>query len=153
MEKIIKQFTIIIAGGAMALSFGCDLGLVPDETGQGAAGSAGNGGSADFAPDSITDVTLFGTSNPGTGDFDTSGNFTISFTGTTYYLVDSGGLDSGTYTYTKTSNNTGTVVLAETDGAGIVTAVATFTSATAGNYLATGSGEITGQETGSFILD
>ena len=25
MEKIIKQFTIIIAGGAMALSFGCGI--------------------------------------------------------------------------------------------------------------------------------
>ncbi len=148
MKKIIRQLTIIIAGGAIALSFGCGIDGLIDDLRAGLKDDVEE--ELTFAPASFDGKTFRGTVISGTDNMNTSGNFTISFAGTTYYLVDSGGLDSGTYTYTKTSNNTGTVVLAET-GAEIVTAVATFTSATAGNYLATAG--VDGQETGSFILD
>ena len=150
MEKIIRQLTIVIAGGALALSFGCDLGLVPDETGQGAAG---NGGSTDFAPDSLDGKTFRGSRLTNSGDFNTPGNFTVSYIGSTFYLVNTtGGAETGNYTYTK-SGNTGTVVYTETGVAGTVISVGTFASATAGTYISTGSGGITGQETGTFILN
>ncbi len=145
MEKIIRQLTIVIAGGALALSFGCDLGLVPDETGQGAAG---NGGSTDFAPDSIDGVTLYGTSTPGTGDLDSSGPYTLSFDGGTFVLVDSDGTTIGPYTYAKTGPNTSTGTITLTEG--IITTLTTFTSATAGTFESTGSGGITGTQSGSF---
>ena len=129
----------------MALSIGC-------------GGAELDKGSSGFAPDSIggkVAITTINGATPAPGGPPSTGNSTITFSATGYTDNWSGGgastSDNGTYTYTKTSNITGTVVMTETGGAGIVTAVATFTSATSGNYLATAG--VDGQETGSFIMD
>ena len=151
MKKIIRQLTIVIAGGAIALSFGCGIdGLIDDLR---AELKDDIEEELTFAPTSIDGKTVHGSRLTNSGDFDTPGSFTITYVGSTFYMVDSGGTETGTYIYTKTSSNTGTVVYTETGVAGTVTSVGTFASATAGTYINTGGGGITGQETGTFTID
>ena len=154
MVKTIKQFTIILFAAAMALSFGCGIeGLIDDLRNE---LKDDIGGSVDFAPDSIDGVTLHGTFTSGTGDFASSAGWTLSIDSGIFVLVEvADGTTTGPYTYTKTGPNTATWVLTfaadafNTDGT--VTILTTFTSATTGTYISTGSGGITGTQSGSFF--
>ncbi len=143
MEKIIKQLTIIIAGGALALSFGCGIeDLIKDLRED----------LKDYAPYSLAGRTLHGTRTSHSGSFDTAGPFTLTFTDTAFTLVNTTGgtTETGTYTYSKTFTNAGTIVLTDPTEVGNVTYEISFTSDTASTYTATGSGELTGSETGIF---
>ena len=145
MKQIIKQLTIIITGGAMALSFGCGIDDLIDDVKDEIEDEVA------FAPTSLSGKTIHGSRTQNAGFFDTPGSFTLSFiNGNSFVLVDTGGTDQGTYTYTKTSSITGTVVLTQTGVDGTVNVVATFTSATGGTYIMVEDGE---PETGTFTMN
>ena len=144
MEKIIKQFTYIILGGAMALSIGC-------------GGAELDKGSSGFAPDSIggkiATITVVGTP---TGDLALgSGISTITFSGSTYTEAGDAipGVDIGTYIYTKDAPGMANIILTSTTHSTVGTVILTFTSYTAGTYAYTLSSGGTGSQSGTFTLN
>jgi hypothetical protein len=143
MEKIIKQSSLIILAGIMAFSLGCGGGRGPFLPGS----------SSDFAPTSISGETTAHTITSGSGDYGSSGTFTLTFTATTFVLTGGPGIadESGSYVYTRNSGTSGTIALTRSAG-GLTTAALTFSSATAGSYVVTGSAGLSGTQTGTFTL-
>ena len=147
MEKIIEQLILIIAGGVMALSFGCGVEELIDDL------RSELNDDEDFAPTSLDGKTLHLSTNSAS-EGPTSGIYTITFTGAVYTINDNSTSNSGTYTYNKTASNQGKIVFVS--GSGTENISLSFTSHTSGNYSlvhTAGSGEITGQETGTFIIN
>ena len=130
----------------MALSFGCGIEDLIDDL------RSELNSDTDFAPTSLAGKTFQGTVNSGTGGLLNTGSFTITFTGTSFSLVDSAGNDSGTYTYTKTGANLATAVLNSVDGDS-TTATITFPSPTSGSYSAVKTTGAPGTQTGTFIMN
>jgi len=142
MKKLIVSLCAFAALVLLALVLsGCGGGADPnsanDSSNSGGSTNTNTGG--DFAPASIGGKTF----NGHIGGTTTVWQIVFTCTGTTgdYSYSENGRhLDSGSYTYTKTSPSTATLHLA--DG---TTLQLTYTSATGGNYLIPSS-----SETGTF---
>ena len=97
MVKTIKQFTIIHLAAAMALSFGCGMPELIDDL---------RDELKDNAPYSMNGKILNGTRTYWSTGFLPDGSFTLTFTDTTFSLVNIGGsTETGTYTYSNTFND------------------------------------------------
>ena len=143
MEKIIKQFTYIILGGAMALNIGC-------------GGAELDKGSSGFAPDSIDGKIATITVVTSDGDLNVlPGSSTITFSGSTYTEVGAAIPlnDTGTYVYTKDAPGMANIVLTSSTHSTVGTVILTFTSYTTGTYAYTLSSGGTGSQSGTFTIN
>ena len=153
MGKIIKQLTIIIAGGALALSFGCGLDTELSDWLNDKADEFKDEITA-FAPDLIDGKTAHMSIMFGSGESPTTGSFTITYSTTTYSLADTGGTmtnETGTYSYDKTASNQATIVHMSDGDSGTISL--TFLSHTSGNYSYVNTVGSAATQTGTFILN
>ena len=141
MEKIIKEFNIILLAAAMALSFGCDVDdsdVVEDTLAQ--------------SPGNLHGYTFVGNIQSGTGDFEEEEDFKIHFRNSDTYDVVSGSGYSGNYSYTKTGPSSATVILTKNDGFTEVISLR-FTSRLQCNYVRMISTGGAGTQTGTLTVD
>ena len=120
MEKIIRQFTYIILGGAMALNLGCDLDVED----------------ADFAPSSLDERIFFFTGTATESDGTTNAEEgTATFSASTLVLTNSDGSpETLNYIYTKTSHHSGSLTWTYPSEPGALIIQMSFTSPTSGSY-------------------
>jgi len=162
MDKIIKQFNVIILAGAMTLTFGCGIEDLIDDL------RSELNDDEDFAPALLAEKTFHGMKLSGTGEFSSStASFTLSFTDSTFSKVYEGGSTrTGTYTYSKTGPKSAVIKLyyarvlrfdpatrrwVEVDQQ-TVTYTLTFTSATQCHYSGVITTGGTGTTTGTLSL-
>ena len=143
MEKIIKQFTYIILGGAMALSIGC-------------GGAELDKGSSGFAPDTVGGKIATITVGASDGDLLViAGSSAITFSASDY--TEAGDaiplVDAGTYIYTKDAPGMANIILTSTTNSTVGTVILTFTSYTTGTYAYTLSSGGTGSQSGTFTIN
>lgn len=106
-----------------------------------------------FAPANVTNLVLTTTiaSSTGGANGNGTGSNVLTSTGLDFSLSPSGALtDPVSYTYAATGPNTATITEPVLGGSGTVAVALTFTSATAGSFVATYSAGST--QTGSFTL-
>lgn len=107
----------------------------------------------DFVPANLSSVIFNGTITSATGNANSAGTISTLFAsnGVDYSLSEDGTLSEGVpFTYTRTSATTATVVEGPSGALPGVSVALTFTSATAGNFVATYTNNTT--QRGTFTL-
>jgi hypothetical protein len=110
------------------------------------------------APDSLANRTLNVSVSGGTAPFSSGGSYVLTPAGDgtsgSYQLMGSGGVQSntGTYTYTKTGDNTGSLVETEDINGTVVNNTLTFQTANSGS-IHSASPNKGGTQDGSFTLN
>ena len=117
----------------------------------GGGGSDNSSGSSVSAPSSIAGKTYRGTISSGSGNFASTGTFTVTFGSATYSITGDGANtinSNGTYTYSPVGS-LGTATASDS-AIGLLVMAFTYNSSNSGNYAASASPGF-GSQTGSFV--